>query len=357
MGFEHVLQGIETRVDRWDYGSLRWNYAYGKRLDGMDASSLKARVHALGISLVCAGTFVTKLCCDLARLTVVVLRSLCSRRLETGNIQLAVVYVAEMLRSAAGMVFGSAIGVCSPQLARRLFLVRDAGQLRRVLDVEAATRLYALTAMLKDVMEANDLDYRAISGSFLGALRHRGLIPWDDDVDVMLSPEATEKMKQWFKEPVVDKHTGICIAPASETAGWRLFFAEGDKAADFLGGASFPFVDVFGSQYSEDGQRIEYASKLMYAMAPQEYFTLDEWHDMTYYRFGPLSLPGSAKTDALFRRCWGDGARDFAYLLYHHDDLKVKQWPQRVFIEERSGALYDQKLFLELRGKIQRQVA
>lgn len=69
------------------------------------------------------------------------------------------------------------------------------------------------------VCEENNLSYFGFSGTGIGALRHGGFIPWDDDIDVALLREDYEKLLQIFKRDYADKYI---VVNAKEFSGYPL---------------------------------------------------------------------------------------------------------------------------------------
>ena len=63
--------------------------------------------------------------------------------------------------------------------------------------------------ILKDFMDICDrhkLDYFGIAGTGIGALRHQGFIPWDDDIDVAMPREDFEKLLRLVEKEMGDKY-------------------------------------------------------------------------------------------------------------------------------------------------------
>ena len=60
--------------------------------------------------------------------------------------------------------------------------------------------LHVLKEVVK-VLKAHKLRYFAVGGTCIGAIRHKGFIPWDDDIDIAMPRKDFEKFRQkYYKE-------------------------------------------------------------------------------------------------------------------------------------------------------------
>ena len=62
------------------------------------------------------------------------------------------------------------------------------------------SKIIELLRLFIDVCENNNLTYYALGGTLLGAVRHKGFIPWDDDIDLGMPRADYERFKQIASE-------------------------------------------------------------------------------------------------------------------------------------------------------------
>ncbi len=90
---------------------------------------------------------------------------------------------------------------------------------RRALQLEELTALLEL----KRLCEAHGLRYYLIAGSLLGAVRHRGFIPWDDDIDVAMPRRDYDKLARIAKREL---SPGFFYQSAHTEKNCPFFFAK-----------------------------------------------------------------------------------------------------------------------------------
>ena len=66
--------------------------------------------------------------------------------------------------------------------------------------LELQDKILEIAVYIDQVCKDNDINYRLMGGSALGAKRHGGFIPWDDDLDVFMTPDEYEKFREAFNK-------------------------------------------------------------------------------------------------------------------------------------------------------------
>lgn len=53
---------------------------------------------------------------------------------------------------------------------------------------------------MEAIFQQLNIWYSAAYGTMLGCIRHKGVIPWDDDVDYMMKEEDIEVLTKWINQ-------------------------------------------------------------------------------------------------------------------------------------------------------------
>ncbi len=64
--------------------------------------------------------------------------------------------------------------------------------------LELQDKILEIAKYIHNFCEEYGIDYCLMGGSALGAKRHKGFIPWDDDLDIFMTPDNYEKFREAF---------------------------------------------------------------------------------------------------------------------------------------------------------------
>jgi len=192
---------------------------------------------------------------------------------------------------------------------------------------------------LDEVFAENDIDYWIVTGTLLGAVRHKGLIPWNDGGDIQFCEKDVNKVLEIEGE---FKKRGYQLL--GMYGGYRLVPTVRPTRKHFPAIDLCP-VKIEGSKIFPAWKEDKYWNYKI-----RNYFTHDELYPLKSMEFGPLKLSAPNKPIAHIRRYYGDDWNEVAYMIFdHHRWKKVSE--VKTLLVNRSPTDYDNEVFL---GKIPR---
>jgi lipopolysaccharide cholinephosphotransferase len=132
--------------------------------------------------------------------------------------------------------------------------MQDIGRLRRA-------QLY-MAKEIKRVCEKYNIEYFLYGGSVLGAIRHGGYIPWDDDMDIGMMDAEYRRFAEAVKEEWKDDECDFFLDTYETNKEYALLFPKvrlkGTKFIELKGNPNALhneiFVDIFPFYYVSDSE-------------------------------------------------------------------------------------------------------
>jgi len=191
--------------------------------------------------------------------------------------------------------------------------------------------LYQMMKDIHEILVNHGITYWVDFGTLLGTVRHKGQIPWDDDLDISLFDEKRfTSLKPIFEEygyEFIQWHFGYKMFPKDP-----VFYYECIK---------FPFLDIFIAEKRKDGKIYykymnRYNRKMGWAGLKREkkefFINENELFPIKKYTFGRIKVHGPNKPRIMLKCFFGEIWNKFAYKYNHmngkKNTIKVKLTPE-----------------------------
>ena len=195
-------------------------------------------------------------------------------------------------------------------------------------------RLYQMFYDIDFLFQKHKLTYFIDAGTLLGAVRHKGIIPWDDDGDICVFKQDEKKLLNLKKDlnnlgyDIVKYWAGYKIYSKNgqrikiENSNWKWNDEKLDKEREDIK-YTFPFIDVFlvnkiNNIVHYDNTRV----RKIWGKCFQKYKDL---FPLRKYKFGKINLYGPNNPKSFLDNCYGNDWQTIKKDSYDHLNQKFKK--------------------------------
>eukprot|EP01084_Bolivina_argentea_P170029 294653_1 len=181
-------------------------------------------------------------------------------------------------------------------------------------------RMYQMLYDIDKIFTKYNIEYWISDGTLLGLVRHNGIIPWDDDLDISINGNKTD-YKLLFETKIKDNqfHTDLSdigyYIRAKESCGYVILPKEPLLINDVFW--PFPFIDMFVIFF--DSNKYSKSKPLVQRKIWQNFFFYkNELYPLKRVKFGDINLFAPSNPYPYLNRGWGKQWNVSYYKDYDH---------------------------------------
>lgn len=190
--------------------------------------------------------------------------------------------------------------------------------------------MYQLMQDVHNIFARYNIPYWVDGGTLLGAVRNKGIIPWDDDLDICIDKNDVKSV--------------LALEPFFNSIGYEMFYPlhgvikispKAGKDSYYLGiyKLKTPHIDILFTENRND--KIYFSPTIFtyihwilqgdYAMfghrnGDEIYITKSELYPLKEYQFGEIKVMGANKPESYLQCLYGDDYMDVGYQWHNHQN-------------------------------------
>jgi len=176
-----------------------------------------------------------------------------------------------------------------------------------------AHSLYKMLYEVVKLLDENNIEYWAIGGTLLGAVRCGGIIKWDDDLDLGVPLKYREKLMKILKS-----HKEFNFIEYNDLLG-KIYYKDREKIKGYEW--SYPFCDIFFMHIDPKLGCYVHSYKNAKKSWPKETYHMEDF-PLIKYKFGAMSVNVPRRVEEAMVRMFGDDWNKVGVIRYDHKNEK-----------------------------------